>query len=67
MPCASLSCRYSHGTMPIFNLFRNCGYYWLFGAYIAFFINHPLYTQPPVTRSLVLFALALICQLSNFW
>uniref|UniRef100_T2M4P1 Trans-2,3-enoyl-CoA reductase n=1 Tax=Hydra vulgaris TaxID=6087 RepID=T2M4P1_HYDVU len=36
--------RFSHGTMPIGNLFKNCTYYWGFTALVAYFINHPLYT-----------------------
>lgn len=59
--------RFSHGTMPIANLYRNCSYYWGFAAYVGYFINHPLYTEPPHTRAVILFSAALICQLSNFW
>lgn len=32
--------------MPFFNLFKNCGYYWLFTAYVAYHVNHPKYTSP---------------------
>lgn len=32
--------------MPIMNLFKNCGYYWGFAAYVAYHVNHPLYTAP---------------------
>ena len=42
--------RFSHGTMPIKNLFKNCTYYWGFAAWIAYLINHPLYTPPDVTQ-----------------
>lgn len=38
--------RFSHGTMPFRNLFKNCGYYWGFTAYVAYHVNHPLYTPP---------------------
>lgn len=52
--------------MPIFNLYKNCSYYWAFGAYISWFINHPLYTPPDITRTIVLLTLAFTCELANF-
>lgn len=58
--------RFSHATMPIFNLFRNCAYYWGFGAYVSYFVNHPLYTEPPHALSVPLLAFALLCQAGNF-
>lgn len=42
--------RFSHSTMPIMNLFKNCSYYWLFTAYVAYHINHPLYTSPSILQ-----------------
>ncbi|XP_047507073.1 probable very-long-chain enoyl-CoA reductase art-1 [Pieris napi] len=57
--------RFSHGTMPLRNLFKNCSYYWLFALYIAYHINHPLYTAPSnicVYVGLVGFT---ICELGN--
>ncbi|WZZ66258.1 hypothetical protein YC2023_077628 [Brassica napus] len=36
--------RFSHATSPVANVFRNCAYYWTFGAYIAYYVNHPSYT-----------------------
>lgn len=60
-----MCCRYSKGYMPIANLFRNCSYYWVFAAFVSYFINHPLYTPPPITRSAVALSLAMICQLCN--
>lgn len=38
--------RFSHGTMPFRNLFKNCGYYWGFATFVAYHVNHPLYTPP---------------------
>lgn len=58
-------CRYSKGFMPIANLFRNCSYYWVFAAFVSYFINHPLYTPPPIARSAVALSLAMVCQLCN--
>ena len=51
--------------MPIANLYRNCSYYWVFAAFVSYFINHPLYTPPPVQQSAVALTLAMICQLCN--
>lgn len=57
--------RFSHATMPLRNLFKNCSYYWLFAMYVAYHVNHPLYTAPSQLQflsGLVTFAL---CELGN--
>uniref|UniRef100_A0A671PEX7 Trans-2,3-enoyl-CoA reductase-like 2a n=1 Tax=Sinocyclocheilus anshuiensis TaxID=1608454 RepID=A0A671PEX7_9TELE len=38
--------RFSNGTMPLRAIIRNCAYYWGFAAWLAYYINHPLYTPP---------------------
>eukprot|EP00736_Rhodelphis_marinus_P000986 Rmarinus@m.28314 len=59
--------RFSNATMPIFNLFKNCSYYWGFAAFVGYFVNHPLYTAPAndlqVKIGLAMFVLS---ELSNF-
>ncbi|XP_065119213.1 very-long-chain enoyl-CoA reductase isoform X1 [Paramisgurnus dabryanus] len=65
--------RFSHGTMPLRHIFKNCSCYWCFAAWMAYYINHPLYTPPlclhadygerQVKTALVIF---LLCQIGTF-
>lgn len=60
--------RFSHATMPIMNLFKNCTYYWGFAFYVGYYINHPLYT-PALFKDLQIYAGLLgfiISELGNF-
>uniref|UniRef100_A0A672LQT4 Trans-2,3-enoyl-CoA reductase n=1 Tax=Sinocyclocheilus grahami TaxID=75366 RepID=A0A672LQT4_SINGR len=60
--------RLSHSTMPLRNIFKNCSYHWCFAAWMAYYINHPLYTPPYYGEKQVKAALAifLFCQLGSF-
>jgi len=58
--------RFSNATMPVTNLFKNCGYYWGFAAYIGYHINHPLYTSPSTTQVFTCLAGFIASELGNF-
>ncbi|XP_008477183.2 ATP-dependent RNA helicase DHX8-like [Diaphorina citri] len=51
--------------MPIMNLFKNCGYYWGFTAYVAYHVNHPLFSPPNFVQVFVGLAAFAFCQLGN--
>uniref|UniRef100_A0A3B4EDV5 Uncharacterized protein n=1 Tax=Pygocentrus nattereri TaxID=42514 RepID=A0A3B4EDV5_PYGNA len=55
--------RFSHGTMPL--RIMNCAYYWGFAAWLAYYINHPLYTPPCKSDEYSVFLFQL-CEAGNF-
>ncbi|PKI46564.1 hypothetical protein CRG98_032906 [Punica granatum] len=59
--------RFSHATSPISNVFRNCAYYWTFGSYIAYYVNHPLYTPVSDCQMKIGFGFGMLCQVSNLY
>ena len=48
------------------NSSQNCGYYWGFAAYVAYHVNHPLYTSPSQLQVFSCLAAFTACQLGNF-
>lgn len=59
--------RFSHATSPLSNVFRNCAYYWSFGSFVAYFVNHPLYTPVSDLQMKIGFGLGLVSQVANFY
>ncbi|XP_076234206.1 very-long-chain enoyl-CoA reductase [Calliopsis andreniformis] len=57
--------RFSHATMPLRNLFKNCSYYWLFAMYVAYHVNHPLFTAPSKLQFYVGVAMFTLCEVGN--
>ena len=60
--------RFSNGTMPIFNIFRNSAHYWIGGGVmIAVPIYNPMYSDSEANTTLVYAAVAvfLLAQLGN--
>jgi very-long-chain enoyl-CoA reductase len=58
--------RFSHSTMPVRNLFKNCAYYWLFAGYVAYHVNHPKFTSPCMCQVYIGLAAFLLFELGNF-
>eukprot|EP01098_Paradermamoeba_levis_P013834 TRINITY_DN640_c0_g1_i1.p1 TRINITY_DN640_c0_g1~~TRINITY_DN640_c0_g1_i1.p1 ORF type:complete len:299 (-),score=84.58 TRINITY_DN640_c0_g1_i1:58-954(-) len=58
--------KFSKGTMPVFNIYRNCAYYWSMGLLVGFFHNHPLYTSPSDSWVFVGLPIFVLSEIGNF-
>ena len=53
-------------TMPVFNLFKNCAYYWSFAAFVGWNVNLPAEVEPPQWHLAVGFPWFCVFMLLNF-
>jgi len=58
--------RFSNDTMPIKNIFKNCGYYWGFAALVSYFVNKPQFVEPPHNQVLFGAGLFFASEIANF-
>merc|ERR1711871_66422 len=62
--------KFSRPTMPLSNLFKNCTYYWSFGAIIGYPLCSPHYTSsiaPAAATVQVGLAVFIVSELCNFY
>lgn len=57
--------KFSHPTMPMRNIFKNCIYYWSFAAFIGYVLCSPRYTETSRTVSNIGAALMILFELLN--
>jgi very-long-chain enoyl-CoA reductase len=58
--------RFSNGTMPLRNLFKNCTYYWSAAVFVGFHVNR--LNDPPTTPTPFTYAMIVVfvlCELGN--
>jgi very-long-chain enoyl-CoA reductase len=58
--------KFSRPTMPLFNLFKNSGYYSFCGWYIAYFVMHPKYVSPSIERAYYCVPIFIVLMICNF-
>ncbi|KPI90020.1 polyprenol reductase [Leptomonas seymouri] len=58
--------KFSHPTMPLRNIVKNCSYYWSFAAFIGYVLCHPKYTEPCQLQSNIGAVLMVVNEILNF-
>ncbi|KAG5477054.1 hypothetical protein LSCM1_05394 [Leishmania martiniquensis] len=58
--------KFSHPTMPMRNIVKNCVYYWSFAAFIGYVLCHPSFTPTTTVQSNFGAVLMVINELLNF-
>jgi len=58
--------RFSNDTMPLKNIFKNCGYYWGFAALVSYFVNKPQFVEPSHNQVLFGAGLFFVSEIGNF-
>jgi very-long-chain enoyl-CoA reductase len=60
--------RFSHATMPLLNLPKNCFHYWGLGSWFGYYLYKPTFTYPVLHASTVVVVVVgwIVAQLSNY-
>lgn len=57
--------KFSRPTMPLSNLYKNCTYYWAFGAVIGYPLCSPTFTGPSETQVYAGLTIYAVCEIGN--
>nr|XP_006005959.1 PREDICTED: trans-2,3-enoyl-CoA reductase-like [Latimeria chalumnae] len=60
--------KFSGGHTPLKNMLKGCAFYWVFTSWLAYYVNHPLYTPPYFGNRQTIPALIcfLLCEAGNY-
>uniref|UniRef100_UPI00358FFAF3 very-long-chain enoyl-CoA reductase-like n=1 Tax=Myxine glutinosa TaxID=7769 RepID=UPI00358FFAF3 len=57
----------SRGTFPLRQAVRTCACYGAFTLWMAFYVNHPLYTPPSYKQTIIYLLLFIVCEAGNYF